>query len=796
MLDPTLRDFRYVVRSLAKSRGLTLAALLTLALGMGANTAIFTAVQAILLRPLDVAGLDRLVVMRDDIPGLNLRNIETEASSVEAYGKRTDLFDAVGASLKQDYALTGFGDTTRVAGSQTVGPLFRAFGLQPFLGRFYEPGEEQPGRNLVAVLNYGFWQRVFGGDRNAVGRRIELDGNSYEIVGVLPASFQFPRNVEVFTPMPSNSPMRGANALLGVALMRPGLSIQRVQAQVDTLSRELAQKWELNPKWGFSGKLFPFVEFQAGQLRPVLLVLMGAVGFVLLTACANLAGLQLARATARAKEFAVRVALGASRWDIVRQALLESVILAAAGGTIGLLIGSSLLQALGQWKLPGMPEAPLTLNPGVLLFTALIAIVAGLGFGIVPALRASRADAQTAMRDSSRGSSGSRRHRILETLAVAQVGLALVLLVASGLLVRSLGNLLAASPGFRAQQLISMQLALPGARYKTTASERAFSAAMEDRLQHLPGITSAGLTSELPFTGAFNSSPFRITEKPARPGEPLRHANIRRIDSGFFQTMGIPLLKGRNFANTDAPGAPFVAIIDAQLAKEYFPGEDPIGKHVDQGTPALIVGIAGSVSHAELGEPLKATIYYSARQSPTGRLFVVVRTALQPGPVAAMVRTALNDLDKNVPLFDVRPMPERIANSLSARRLAEFIMLGFALLAVILAVLGTYGVLSYSIGQRTHEFGIRMALGAQRGGIIAMVLRKGLGLACAGLACGALAAWWLARLLSSLLYGVSPRDPLTLCAAVALLAAVTLIACYVPARRAASVDPGITLRWE
>jgi putative ABC transport system permease protein len=749
------------------------------------------------MRPLDLPALDRLVVLRDDIPGLNLRNIETVAPIVEEYEKHPELFDAAGGYLKSGFALTGFGDAARIAGVQTVGSFFNVFGVQPALGRLYDPAEEAVGRNQVVVLSYSFWQRVYGGDRKVLGREIELEGKLYRIVGVLPASFQYPREKEVYVPLPADSRMRGANALTAVARLRSGLTMERARAQVAANSTGMAKTFGLNPEWHYSQLVVPFVEFEAGKLRSVLLILMGAVGFVLLIACANLAGLQLARAAVRAREFGLRVALGASRWAIVRLALVESIMMAVAGSFLGLILGSFLLDALARWHPAGMTALEhLSMSPTVLAFSGAVALAVGFGFGIVPAFRASRADPQTALREGGRtGSGGVRRHRALETLAAVQIGLALVLLVASGLLVRSLGNLLRADPGFRPEQVTSLVVSLPRGRYTASKAMLSFTAAVENGLRQIPGA-AFGIVSELPFSGAFNSSPFEIPGRPDRPGEPARHANLRIADSAYFAALGIPVVKGRLFNEGDTREAPLVALIDGQLARQYFPGEDPVGKRINQETPAVIVGVVGSVSHEELGEPAKATVYYAASQSALQSFFVVARSSMPAPSVAALVRRTLDGLDKSVPISDVKSMPQRIEGSLATRRLAEYIMAGFAFLAVALALIGTYGVLSYSISQRTHEIGIRLALGAEPRGIVAMVLGRGMTLAAAGLLCGGLGALWLGRFLSSLLYGIDARDPLTLLGGAGLLAAATLAACYLPARRAATVDPGVTLRSE
>ncbi len=785
-------------RSLLKHRVHALAAILTLALGIGANTALFTAAYAVLLRPVDVPGLGRLAVVRDEFPGLNLRSVDVSSVAVERLAGRSDLFVSIGASVNADFSLTGRGDPQRVAGVQTVGEYFRTFGVRPFLGRFYAPEEERSGRSQVAVLSYAFWRRAFGGDRGVIGRRMELDGASYEIAGVLPPGFSYPPAAEIYTPLPERSPTRGANALVAVARMREGLKIAQVRQQLAAQSAALARELGMGEALGYRQIAIPFAEFNAGQLRPALLALMAAVGFVLLIVCANLAGLQLVRAAALAREFAMRAAIGAGRAALARCALAESALLALAGGGLGLPVGWLALRALATWR-PGEMQAigPLSLNPYVLAFTAAISALAGLAFGIAPALRAARVDVQAALRESPRGvSAGAARRRALAWLAATQIALALALVYGSGLLARSFGSALRANPGFRPERVVSMEFWLPRNRYPNTAAYLAFYRDFEDRLHALPGLRAAGLTSDLPFTRFRNSRPFEIPGRPLSPGRPLRHADMRRVNADFFEAMGIPVLAGRMFTDADNANAPPVALIDAQLARQYFPGEDPIGKTVSQGRPATVIGVVGGVSHERLGEPPKPTIYYPATQSPSWRMFVVARGSISDSAVAGMVRSALNRTDPAAPLFDIQTMPERIDRSLSTRRLAVYGMSAFAVLALLLAALGVYGVLSYSVGQRTHEMGIRAALGATRAALTGMVLRQGLGLAATGVLLGSAASIIMARLLKSLLYGVNSRDPWTLGLGIAILLPVTLAACYLPARRAAKADPATALRAE
>jgi len=799
-LDHLWQDVRFALRNLRKNPGLTLAALVTLALGIGANTAIFTAVDAVLLRPLPVRNLGRVVVLRDDVPGLNLRNIDISAVQFEELARRSDLFESTGATSNANFNLTSGVETTRVAGLQTMGEFFRVFEVRPTLGRLYEPGEEATGRHLVAVLSYGFWQRMYGGDRHVLGRRVELNGEPYEIVGVLPASFRYPPAVEIYAPLPVHVPYRrqGANFLVAYATLREGVSLPKLHAPLQSNAKGFADRLGIKPELGFTQIAVPFVEFAAGQLRAILLVLMGAVGLVLLIACANVSGLELARAIGRSKEFAVRTALGASRWRLVRLTLVESTLLACAGAALGLLLAVLTLDAFSSWKGREYPALnALSPSLALLAFTAAVAVVSGLTSGLFPAARASQVDLQDGLREAGRGlSAGVSRSRLLHGFAVVQIALALVLLIASVLLVQSFRKLWSVDPGFRPDGLLTMQLDLPQARYRQSESLLAFFRSLESRLEAIPGLRAVGVTSALPFTRFVNSSNVLLLDRPAPPGGPQPHANMRQVDNGFFAAMGTPLVKGRLFSDSDTPKSTLVAVIDAQFARQYYPSEDPIGKRISQGREALIVGVVGSVLHQGLDAPPKPTVYYSGRQTPTSRLFVVARTDREQPAVVSLIRSAVSEVDRYLAVHNIEWMTTRIERSVGTRRLAMLLMSGFAVVALLLALVGTYGVLSYSIHQRTHEIGVRLALGARPGDVVAMVLRKGARLALTGIGLGVLAALGMTRLLASLLYGVSPRDALSIAGCATLLAVMILLACLVPARRVARLQASTALRRE
>jgi len=803
------RDARYALRGMATRPVYTATVVLTLALAIGANTAIYSVVDSVLLRPLPVRGLDELVVIRDDLLGLGLHDMDVSPGEALDLMERRDLFQAVTAFSTRNLNLTGSGEPQRIAAAATLGEFFGVFGVRPHIGNLYRPENSENGNHDVVVLSYAFWRDVAGADPRIVGTTIRLNDRAYKVVGVASPEFRYPRTAQLWMPSQITPKMRGAGGrfsqyLTAVARVRPGITLEQLRGQ---LAAE-AERWHerfgaraYNPAHQHRMLAVPFVDFLSGQLRPILLVLTGAVAFVLLIACANVASLQLVRAAGRAKELAVRAALGAGRWPIVRQLLVENLVLALAGGLAGLAVGYLAIRLIARSDAAQFAMLrDVQLDTPVLAFTVVVTLLAALLFGTVPAFRAGRVNVTEVIKESAgRGTSaGVARGRFLQGAVVVQVALALVLLVGSGLVLRSLSRLLESDPGFRAENVLTMQLALPSARYQDAAATLAFHDALVERLRALPGVQGVGTAYGLPFSELDNSSPFRIEGRPVSPGDPERHANMWFVGGDYFRTMGIPLRKGRVFTDADAEGTQVVSIIDEALARQFFPNEDPIGKQISQGLASTIVGVVGSVKKSDLAAPDKATIYYSYRQQPwaVDNMAVTVRTTLPTSDAARMLRSAVREQDRSLPVFDVLAMEERVTRSLGARRLAATVLSGFTALSLLLALLGVYGVLSYSTTQRTHEIGIRMALGAKPGDVVAMVLRSGVMLAGAGLAIGTLAFVSLGRVLSSLLYGISPRDPATLTGSIVLLAAVALLASYLPARRAARVDPVEALRAE
>jgi putative ABC transport system permease protein len=797
------RDARFALRALRKSPGFTLVAVLTLALGIGANTAIFSAVNGVLLRPLPVPGLDRVFVIQQNAPGLKLFGGQLSPPQIEDIAKHDELFEAFAGVAPGSFNLAGSGEPARITGVRTMGPFFDLFGVRPALGRLYRPDESEDGAERVVVLTDGFWRTWGGADSGVLGRPIELNSRTYQVIGILPATFRYHPAAQVYTPIvitPAVRERRGTWSTTAIGRLRPGLEMGQLAAGLDRITTE----WRGGdpPSNSVDGQLYlsakSLVAFRAGELQPILKLLMVAVFLVLLIACANVANLQLVRAASREKELAVRAAMGSGRWPIIRQLLVESTLLAAAGGGLGVALGALAIGALTRTNTTALPALhDLRLDPPVLVFATAVTLLSALVFGMAPAWRAARADLHGALRDASRGSSaGPGRNRLLRMSVAAQVALSLMLLLGAGLLIRSLARLLGTDPGFKASHVITFQVTLPAGILQQSAFA-AFFNQLTSRLATIPGIEAAGAVNDLPFAPGRNSSPFRIIGKPVGEGEPERHADMRFVEGDYFKAIGIPVTRGRAFSIQDREGSQRVAMIDESLARQYFGSEDPIGKSVNQGPDALIVGVVGAIKHGDLGEPDKPTIYYPYGQAPwTTGLYLTLSTAREPGAVMAAARAVVSEIDRNLPVHDVRLMQERVDDSLGARRLAMLVLTGFAVLALLLAVLGVYGVLSYSTRRRSHEVGIRMALGAVPGDVVRMVLGNGLLLAGAGLAAGLAGFLLLGRLLGSMLYGVSPHDPLTIVVASGVVALSAAAAAFLPARRAARVDPVEALREE
>jgi putative ABC transport system permease protein len=805
------RDLRFAKRQLSKRPGFTVVAILTLALGIGANTAIFSAVNSALLHPLPVRNIDELVFVHANLPKLPIMDGQLDPTETLQLVENPGVFQSVGAAYGNNQVMAGGNEARRLQVYLTLGHFFDVFGVKPVLGRFYRADESTPGQHRVAVLSYDFWQEL-GGQPSIIGSKLQFMAGAYEVVGVAPRDFHYPRTAQLWTPFPiaaagacgtsqrtaDGFPCRvygGVMIMTTIGRLRAGVTPVALKAYLDKNAAVL------HPTTPYGGLFFSskgFVDEIAGQLRPALLALLGAVGFVLLIACANVACLQLVHGAARTRELAVRSALGAERGTIVRQLLVENLVLSILGGIIGLGLGALILKLLsvaGGSQMPAL--ASVHLDGRVLGFTAIATIASGVLFGLIPALRSSRVDLQSGLKEGGRGQSfGAKKNRLLHAGVMLQVALTLVLLLGSALMIRTVSQLLAQDPGFRSENVATMRMIAAGPRYAHQGSFVPFYDGVLERVAHTPGVVSVGLMSDLPFGGGSSSSPFTIDGMPVDPSGPARHASMRGIGGDYFQTMGIRLLRGRSFDNGDVQGSVPVAIIDERLARQFFGSVDPLGKRVAQGgAMSTIVGVVATVSQAELGEPPKATIYYPVSQHdwyPT--LYVVVRSALPLGTITGLVRSAVANVDPNAPVFDPRLLADRVSASLAPRRLTMTVMSGLAAVSLLLAVCGLYGVISYVVSQRTTEFGIRLALGAQPRQVRGMVVRQGFALAAGGIVLGLVAAAAGTKALGALLFGVSAHDPASFILAAGVLGTIAVAASYLPARRATRVNPVEALR--
>jgi predicted permease len=807
-METLIKDIRYGIRGLWKRPGFTVVAVLTLALGIGANTAIFSVVNAVLLKPLQFHDPERLVIVWEDATFAGFpRNTPAPANYVD-WKTQTQSFVDMAATAESTFNLTGDGDPERVAAYAVTANFFPLLGVPPALGRVFTADDDRPGAHNVVMLSHGLWQSRYGSDPQIINRDIQLNGAKYTVVGVMPAGFQFfESDVRLWVPIALDAEElanRGGHYLKVIARLKPGVTLDQAQADLAAVMARVAKD---NPGETMDGKLgafaVPLREELAGDVRGSLVVLLVAVAFVLLIACANVAGLMLARAVARRREIALRIALGAGRVRVVRQLLTESLLLAAIAGVLGSVLAYwsfAFLQKLVPEQMALLTS--LTLDTRILLFTLLISLATGVVFGLVPALQSAKVDLNEALKQSTRVTSTGK---LRSALIVFEVALSLVLLVGAGLLIQTLFQLFNQYSMLQPEQVLTMRTVLPRTKYNEPPKREAFYQQVLERVENLPGVVAAGYSTSVPLSWKGGTSGF-TPEGIQSPIPGMAYdANHREVSANYLQTMNIPLRAGRYFDKRDNGQAMRVAIINETMARQYWPGENAIGRRFNIGDPndgewMEIVGIVADVRQMGLDEPVKAEMYMPYQQVTDWPFFIprdlAIRTSGDPLSVAGSVRQIVREVDPDQPISNIATMSEVLGVEAAQRRMGMIMLTAFAGLALLLASLGIYGVLAYFVTQHTNEIGVRIALGASRRNILALVLKKGMGLTLLGVVIGLAASLALTRLMSSLLFGVNASDAVTFIVVPLLLATVALLACWIPARRATKVDPMIALRYE
>jgi putative ABC transport system permease protein len=804
-MDTTTQDLKFAIRMLAKSPGFTLIAVLTLALGIGANTAIFSVVNAVLLRPLPFKDASQLVRLRETYKLVG--NVSVSYPDFLDWRQQSHAFADMSVVNNVNFNLSGIAQPENIAGYAVSPNFLTLLGVSPILGRDLLPSEEKPGTAPVALLSYQLWQSHLGGDPAVIGRSITLDGRSFSIVGVLPATFRFLDTTDVIVPIGffaadfTDRAQRGDTDVVG--RLAPGVTLSQAALEMNTIAARLAQQYP-QTNHGFGAHLESLREAFTGDTRLAVLVLFGAVVFVLLIACVNVANLFLVRGAARAREIALRQAFGASRGRLIRQMLTESLVLAFCGGALGLILGAWGISGLGH-LLPAdsMQMMGVRMDLSVLLFAAAMIALVTFAFGLIPALQATRPDVHETLKEGGRSATSTRgQHRLRGALAIAETALALVLLVGAGLMLKSLYHLIQVSPGFQPARVLYMEMDLRTDQYSKDPAILNFWQQVLDRVRVIPGVESAALGTVVPLTGNHRRSDITIEGLPIPgPGE-FPHPDRHTVSADYITTMGTPLLRGRNFSDADNETAPDVALINSTMARRFFTDGDAIGKRFLWGHPGkdekwiTIVGVVADTKLYGLDNPARLEVYSPYRQRPSADMNLVVRSAVDPASLTSAIRSAVAAIDKDQPIFDVHTMQQLVDDSISTRRLTLVLLGIFSALALILAAIGIYGVMAYTVALRTQEIGIRMALGAQQKDVLRLVLGQGARIAFFGVAIGLAAAAALGRLLSTLLFSVSASDPITFAAVAVLLISVALLACYIPARRAMRVDPLIALRHE
>jgi len=802
-METLFQDLRYGARMLIKQPGFTVIAVIALALGIGANTAIFSVVNTVLLRPLPYNDSDRLMTLRSyNIP--KHPDFSVSPGDFLEWQKQSESFQSMGTYRTASYNLIGNGDPERLRAARFSAGLITMLGVTPLIGRDFLPEEDQEGRGGVAIISYSLWQRLFGADPNVAGQPLALSGESYTVVGVMPADFKFPESgIDIWTPVAFDADARqshGAHYMNVIARLKPDVSPEQAQSEMDTIAGRLREQFP-DSNTGWYARVTPMLDYAVARIKPALIVLICAVAFVLLIACANVANLLLVRASSRQKEIAIRTAMGAGRLRIARQLLTESVLLAILGGGAGLLLaawGIDALLALAPQNLPRVKDV--AIDSRALLFTLSLTILTGLIFGLAPALQASKPDLNETLKDTGRGSTaGMRRKRLRNTLVIAEVALALVLLIGGGLMMRSFLKLQQVNPGFNPKNVMSVAISLPDRKYDEEAQQTAFLNQLIEKVSAVPGVEAVAGTNVLPIIGQFSLG-FKIEGQPAGANSDLPSTNYYAVTPGYFKTMGIPILRGRDFTERDKIDSTRVVAINETMAKRYFPNEDPIGKRIhitmNRETWREIVAVTGDVKQGELTEETTPQTYEPFAQEPSSYQVLVVRGDSDPTKLTSAIRSQVLAIDSEQPLMSVNTLEQILSDAVAQQRFSMLLLGIFAAVALTLAAVGLYGVMSYLVAQRTHEIGVRMALGASSRDVLKLVVGQGMALALIGVGLGLTAAFFLTRLMESLLFGVSATDTVTFALISAMLTGVSLLASYIPARRAMKVDPMIALRYE
>jgi predicted permease len=825
MIPTLLHDIRLAARGFRSSPGFAVAAVLSIGIGIGANTAIFSVARALLLQPLPYQDADRLVILWNTSPGVGITEDWFSTAQYFDIRSTTQTLEEVAIAIGGNANLTGSGEPERVGLIRVSPNLLSMFGARPERGRLLIDADGVPGTTGRVVLGYATWMRRFGGAEDVIGKTITLDGRPFEIVGVLPSTFDLPREVmptlggaetaEVVVPLAlaaDAAQVRNAEDYNIIGKLKRGVSVDRARAEMNLLTARLRREHPdfYPPNGGLTFAVLPLHEQVVGGVRRSVIVLVGAVTFVLLIACANVANLLLSRGLARQKEIAVRAALGASRSRIARQLLTESALLAAGGGAVGLLLalfGLQVMRSFGPGSVPRLGE--IQISAGVLAFTIVVSLLSGILFGLGPAWRLRQLNLQEALRDAGRGSTGtsavwSRGHHTRRLLVIGELTLSVVLLIAAGLLLRSFARLQDVPPGFNPANVLTLELTMTGRKYVDSAAVLNTYKRLREQLEAIPGVSATGAITSLPLSQMMAWGPIIVEGRTPAAGEKFINADIRNVSGNYFEAMQIPVIRGRLFSEHDTAAAPRVVIVDEQMAAQLWPNEDAIGKRIRTGgfdatpdTPWMtVVGVVGRVKQDALDSEPRIAFYRAHAQYPSRAMTVVIRSETDPATLTTVVRRVLRDLDPDLPMYRVRTMEQRVGESLARRRFVLLLLAGFAIVALVLATIGVYGVMAYLVNQGIREIGIRIALGATRRAILALLIGHGMSIALVGIALGIVAASVLGRFMRALLFGVEPSDPLTFVAIASLLGAVTLVASYVPARRAMRVDPLVSLKTE